>query len=129
MKMIWVTFQKKGFHRYPDAPEDVKYLRDVHRHIFKFKVGVEVTHDNRDIEFHQFLNWLEGLFAETVLNVDYKSCEMIANDIYEQIVLQYGELRCFISVAEDGECGAFMTYGFDASAESQAVMAGTLEND
>ncbi len=121
MKMIWVTFQKKGFHRYPDAPEDVSYLREVHRHIFKFKVGVEVTHDNRDIEFHQFLNWLEGLFAESVLNVDYKSCEMIANDIYAKIEEEFGALRCFISVAEDGECGAFMTYGFDDPKTEQMV--------
>ena len=123
MKMVWVTFRKKGFHRYPDAPEDVKYLRDVHRHIFKFKVGIEVGHDNRDIEFHQLLNWLEGLY-EGELDVDYKSCEMMANDLHASIVEKYGQVRCFIEVAEDGECGAFMTYGFDVCAESQAVLAG-----
>lgn len=127
MKMVWVTFQKKGFHRYPGAPEDVKYLRDVHRHIFKFKVGIEVTHDNRDIEFHQMLNWLESLYEGT-LDVDFKSCEMMANDLHEKIVEKYGHVRCFISVAEDGECGAFMTYGFDNGSESHAVIAGASDH-
>lgn len=127
MKMIWVTFQKKGFHRYPDALEDVSYLRHVHRHLFKFKVGVEVTHDNRDIEFHQFLNWVEGLY-EGILDVDYKSCEMMANDLYRKIEEKFGSLRAFISVAEDGECGAFMTYGFDAGDEAQAVIAGGADH-
>lgn len=120
--MIWVTLQKKGFHRYPDAPEEVKYLRDVHRHQFHFKVGVEVTHDNRDIEFHMFQTFLEGLFDSGDLNVDYKSCEMMANDLYEEIEKKYGKLRTFISVAEDLECGAFMTYNFDDAREELAVM-------
>jgi hypothetical protein len=121
MKMIWVTFQKKGFHRYPDAPDEVEYLKSVHRHQFHFKVGIEVTHDNRDIEFHMFQTFCESLYEGTI-KVDYKSCEMIANDLYEEIAKMYGPLRCFISVAEDLECGAFMTYNFNDSREEVAVL-------
>ena len=106
---IWVKFQKKGLHRYPTAstaPElnDVSYLGYPHRHLFKFKVGIEVFHDDRDIEFHQFLNWLEGLYQGT-LDLDYKSCEMIADDLAGQIQEKYDGRDIKIEVSEDGECG------------------------
>ena len=64
---IWVNYQKRGVHCYPDAKinkdlEDVSYLGDKHHHLFMFKIGIEVFHDNRDIEFHQFLTFIESLF-------------------------------------------------------------------
>jgi len=83
-KIIWVTFQRAGFHRYPDAPDDVRYLAYEHRHLFKFKVGIEVFHDDREIEFHQFLRWLESLYAETLV-LDHRSCEMIADELAQVI--------------------------------------------
>ena len=54
--LIFVKFALPGIHCYPDAPDDVSYLRSPHRHLFHFKVGVPVNHANREIEFHQFLN-------------------------------------------------------------------------
>ena len=109
MKKIWVTFQKKGIHRYPQAAtesdlEDVSYLGYPHRHLFKFKVTIEVFHDDREIEFHQFLNWLESLYEGT-LELDYKSCEMIADDLAVQIKQKYSGRYLRIEVSEDGECG------------------------
>ena len=41
-KNIWVTFQKEGIHKYPDAPDEVDFLRYPHRHMFHFKVQIEV---------------------------------------------------------------------------------------
>ena len=68
-KMIWVTFRKEGIHKYPAALDDpklatgdeydVSFLGYPHRHIFHFKVAIEVFHDDRDIEFIQFKRWLE----------------------------------------------------------------------
>ena len=57
-RKIWVTFSKTGMHRYPEAPEDVSYLRHPHRHKFLFKATVTVEHDDREIEFHQMQAWL-----------------------------------------------------------------------
>ena len=48
-KNIWVTFQKEGIHKYPDAPDEVDFLRYPHRHMFHFKVQIEVYNDDRDI--------------------------------------------------------------------------------
>ena len=58
-KTIWVTFQKEGIHKYPDAPKEVEFLKYPHRHIFKFKVAIEVFHGDRDIEFFIFKRCLE----------------------------------------------------------------------
>lgn len=109
--MIWVRFQQVGFHRYPDAPEVVKYLRDVHRHVFHFNVGIQVFHGDREIEFHMFMNWLKSLYAEGQLQLDYKSCEMLAQDIAKSIFAKYDctHRRLEITVSEDDECGATLT--------------------
>jgi hypothetical protein len=107
-KIIWVTFQRAGFHRYPNAPEDVGYLAFEHRHLFKFKVGIEVFHDDREIEFHQFLRWLES--TGSMANLDYRSCEMIADDLAREIQNRYPNRDLEIEVSEDGECGVTATY-------------------
>jgi hypothetical protein len=117
--MIWVTFDKEGLHKYPAAladPKlktgdeyDVSFLGYIHRHIFKFKVEIEVFHDDRDIEFIQFKRWLQSLY-EGELNVDFKSCEMIATDLYKQIQSKYPNRVVVITVAEDGENGATLSF-------------------
>ena len=66
---IWVTFQKEGIHKYPQALtdpdlEDVKFLGYPHRHIFHFRVDIEVHHDDRELEFILFKRELENLYSE-----------------------------------------------------------------
>ena len=119
-KMIWVTFQKEGLHKYPAALDDpnlatggeydVSFLGYVHRHIFKFRVSIEVFHDDRDIEFIQFKRWLEKLYAESTLTLDFKSCEMISDDLYLQINERYPGRDVNIEVSEDGENGSLTQY-------------------
>ena len=109
-KFIWVTFQKEGIHKYPDAPEGVEFLKYPHRHIFHFKVELEVFHDDRDVEFILFKRELEKLFADGTLQLDYKSCEMIADDLAYYINNKYPERDLIITVSEDGENGATCYY-------------------
>ena len=118
-RMIWVTFRKEGIHKYPAALDDpklatgdkfdVSFLGHPHRHIFHFKVAIEVFHDDRDIEFIQFKRWLEELY-EGELNVDYKSCEMMADDLYEKISARYPGREVHIDISEDGETGCHIQY-------------------
>ena len=118
-RSIWVTFRKEGIHKYPAALEDpdlatgdeydVSFLGYPHRHIFHFKVRIQVTHNDRDIEFIQFKRWLEKLYEGT-LQLDYKSCEMIADDLYEAISVKYPGRFVEIDVAEDGENGCSIYY-------------------
>ena len=117
---IWVTFTKEGIHKYPAAltdPKlatgdeyDVSFLGYPHRHIFHFKVEIEVFHDDRDIEFIQFKRWLENLYATGTLELDYKSCEMICDDLAKQINNKYPNRKLNITVSEDNENGATCTY-------------------
>jgi len=121
-RKIWVTFRKEGIHKYPAAATDpslatgdeydVSFLGYPHRHIFHFRVWIDVFHNDRDVEFIQFKRWLEKLYHsdQGVLSLDYKSCEMIADDLYLQIATKYPDRAVWIEVAEDGENGALIKY-------------------
>ena len=119
-RKIWVTFQKEGVHCYPAAATDpqlatgdeydVSFLGTPHRHIFHFKVHIDVFHNDRDIEFIQFKRWLENLYKDSILALDYKSCEMIADDLYIQIASRYPNRAVWIEVSEDGENGCLIRY-------------------
>ena len=119
-RKIWVTFRKEGIHCYPAAATDpalktgdeydVSFLGTPHRHIFHFRVWIDVLHNDRDIEFIQFKRWLENLYKDGILQLDYKSCEMIADDLYAEIAGRYPDRAIWIEVAEDGENGALIKY-------------------
>ena len=125
-RKIWITFRKEGIHKYPAAATDpnlctageydVSFLASPHRHIFHFRVWIDVFHNDRDIEFIQFKRWLKNLYtshrsdANSVLELDWKSCEMIADDLYVQIADRYPERAVWIEVAEDGENGCLIKY-------------------
>ena len=109
---IYVTFQKEGIHRYPEAVNipGVEFLANDHRHMFHFKVHLEVKHDNRDIEFILFKRELEALYNESVLELDYKSCEMMAEDLIDYISSRFEGRDIIVEVSEDGENGAIVEY-------------------
>lgn len=114
-KYIWVTFQKEGIHKYPAALtdprlKDVQFLGYPHRHMFHFRVEIEVFHDDRDIEFILFKRELESLYDENVIHLDYKSCEMISDDLYNYISNKYPNREMWIEVSEDGENGSRCYY-------------------
>ena len=123
-RSIWVTFRKEGVHMYPGADsdpklatgdwDDVSFLGIPHRHIFHFRVRIEVFHNDRDIEFIQFKRWMERLYSASsdseVLVLDYKSCEMIADDLYKEISTKFPGRFVEISVAEDNENGCVIYY-------------------
>ena len=123
MRSIWVTFNREGIHKYPGADtdpklatgdwDDVSFLGYPHRHIFHFKVWIEVFHNDRDIEFIQFKRWLERLY-DMLLTLDYKSCEMIADDLAERIQRKYPGRWLKISVAEDNENGCEIEYATES---------------
>jgi len=119
-RQIWITFQKEGIHKYPAAATDpllatgdeydVSFLAHPHRHIFHFRVWIDVFHNDRDIEFIQFKRWLENLYSSGTLALDYKSCEMMADDLYIKIAERYPEREVKIEVSEDGENGCLIQY-------------------
>lgn len=119
-KYIWVTFQKEGIHKYPQAltdpnlatgdEYDVSFLGYPHRHIFHFRVDIEVFHDDRELEFIQFKRWLESLYQTNTLQLNFRSCEMISDDLAVLIKDKYPERKFKISVSEDNENGSYAEY-------------------
>ena len=119
-QQIFVKFQKEGIHKYPQALTDpllaeVSFLGYPHRHIFNFCVWIDVYHDDREIEFILFKRWLESLYADNILQLDYTSCEMLSDQLAEQISIKYGKdpnkLRNLkIEVSEDDENGSSSHY-------------------
>jgi hypothetical protein len=137
-RRIWVTFRREGIHCYPAAATDpklntageydVSFLANPHRHIFHFRVSIDVFHNDRDIEFIQFKRWLENLYSGTgpynenrVLELDFKSCEMIADDLYLQIADRYPNRNVSIQVAEDGENGCLIHYNLTRPSQSIVI--------
>ena len=132
-RQIWVTFRKEGIHCYPAAATDpklntageydVSFLANPHRHIFHFRVSIDVFHNDRDIEFIQFKRWLEALYngSSSVLALDWKSCEMIADDLYDQIAERYPNRAITIEVSEDGENGCSISYNLTRPSQSIVI--------
>ena len=131
LRTIFVRFQKEGIHKYPAAATDpalatgdeydVSFLATPHRHIFHFDVAIEVFHNDRDIEFIQFKRWLENQYSQNILELDYKSCEMISDDLYEVIATRYPDRSVAIQVSEDNENGAHIVYNTTTNLHKLAI--------
>ena len=131
IRTIFVRFQKEGIHKYPAAATDpnlatgdeydVSFLATPHRHIFHFEVSIEVFHNDRDIEFIQFKRWLENQYSQNILQLDYKSCEMISDDLYEVIATRYPDRSVAIQVSEDNENGAHIVYNTTTNLHKLAI--------
>ena len=105
---IIVRGQYEFCHKYVGAPEEVSYLRSLHRHMFNYEVELEVYHDDRELEFimvkhriEEYLSRRDKKWAETT------SCEQMAQSIGLWLQSFYGfERDLTVSVFEDNENGA-----------------------
>jgi len=112
---IIVKWSARGFHCWPDAKEVTEgrrdYLASRHRHLFYYKVSVEVGHGDREIEFHDLLD-LARSFTEQRTEHGSRSCEMLACEILdhlEEALHTMNNRNRSCSVWEDNEVGATIT--------------------
>lgn len=118
--MIWVTTEKEGFHFWKNAPKEVGFLKHPHRHIFKFKVYISTFHNDRELEFFIFKDFIDNcinfIWIQQGLNYwnkcDEISCEMISDDLSKMITKKYTKRNIIIEVSEDGEDGSYSEYEF-----------------
>lgn len=108
LTIIWVRTQFVAFHRWPEAPNEVAFLRDFHRHVFHVELSVVVGHDDREVEFFTLKKALdEVLCLHFEGTYSRKSCEQFAKDIAGWFnYLTVGK----ITVSEDGENGATVVF-------------------
>ena len=107
---VYATNQVEFIHRWKDAPEEVAYLRNLHRHIAHIKTQIEVFHEDREIEFimlkHRVQNYIEKVVYE-----DNCSCEKLADMLLCYLQDNYGKDRdIIITVSEDNENGVELVY-------------------
>jgi hypothetical protein len=115
-----VQFQKEGYHCFPEAATDpafktddyydVSHLAHKHMHYFFIKVWLQVTHSNRQVEFIQFRRWLESMYSNGTLELNNKSCEMLAEDLYAIVAARYPGVEIRIDVSEDNINGAYLEF-------------------
>lgn len=119
---VWTTFEVVGFHNWPDAFEEVDHLRSRHRHLFKIRLEVGVSHTERAIEFQALQHNAKGFFFETfagsklglgimLAHDDFefhdRSCETIAQALMGFLIDFYPSSDPYeVTVSEDGESGA-----------------------
>ena len=103
LTVVYCTVLFEGIHCWPSCPfEEVKYLRDPHRHIFHIKAHKQVFHDDRDVEFimlkHKVETYLKEKYPDRRMGAT--SCEMLGRDLMNHFDLIQ------VDVSEDGENGA-----------------------
>lgn len=104
---ITVKARKEGIHFWKDAPPEVHFLKNPHRHEFHFNVWIEVKHDDRELEFILVKRFIESVLPP--YEWGGKSCEMAAQDLSEAIKNKYGcDRELIIEVLEDGENGSIL---------------------
>lgn len=98
---VYVTTQFVAFHRWTEAPDEVAFLRQFHRHVFHVKMLMHVAHNDRDLEFFILKARLEAYIQSKLVGryVDW-SCETMATMILNQFEAAQ------VDVSEDGENGA-----------------------
>lgn len=112
MSFIRVRTEFEGFHYYPNAGSidpRIKFLENEHRHMFKVEVKISVDHNDRELEFF-LVKWALNDFIKGG-NMNHKSCEMMADEILEFLLNQYGTWRHYqVVVSEDGESDGIVEY-------------------
>lgn len=110
---ITVRWHFVGFHSYVGAPQDVAFLRHVHRHLFKVAVRLQISDPNRGLEFFQVQAKLRSICEELESGSHACSCEMFAEKILNRVMTELAEagwqedtqpgFTHSCTVSEDGE--------------------------
>lgn len=88
--LIEIKTSFTGFHRWINAPEEVKFLREWHRHQFGILVQFEVELLNREKEFFIEKTKIDKYLKDTYEGKYFEeSCEMIAKHIFEFFKADY----------------------------------------
>lgn len=107
---IFITDRFEALHQWPQAPEEVAFLRHPHRHVFHVKVMISVTHSDRQVEFIMAKRTLSTILKTYYANkLSTASCEHFAEDI-GKFMVHNGYNVSQVEVSEDGENGAVVEF-------------------
>jgi hypothetical protein len=106
MTSIIVKANFSGYHYWAEAPEEVSFLRNEHRHIFYVELKIEVLGDNRELEFFIVKRQLVGFLNAYKEKTFTESCEMIGGYLKNCFEKIYPDRKISVSVLEDNENGS-----------------------
>jgi hypothetical protein len=92
--------------------DDVSHLGHNHFHYFFFKVTVQVFDDNRELEFIQFSRACKRLYSDGLLQMNNKSCEMLAEELINTLIdkFDFVNREITVEVYEDNINGSIVKY-------------------
>lgn len=106
---IRLNLRLPGIHCWPNASDEVAFLRNEHRHVFITDIYIGVEHDDRQYEFYLLEKEINKKLREafeynqefSVFYFGGMSCEKIAREVFELVRgLGYDVFR--VEVCEDG---------------------------
>lgn len=106
---ILVKTNFEGLHKYINAPNDVAFLRDLHRHMFFVEAEIEVFDDDRELEFIVVKRAINQYLYTKPFDSS-ASCEQMAAQIIRFLIGKFGERNMCITVLEDNENGGRVYY-------------------
>ena len=95
-------------HCYKNAPEQVSYLRNMHRHLLHIEITLQVYEVDREIEFYMLKDYVDDKLCMHTFN-ENASCEEVAAYIMKCITDKYGENR-FRQVKVQEDNNGYATY-------------------
>lgn len=110
---ITVKNQFDDIHCYPNAPEQVSFLKNEHRHTFMVESTIQVFHEDRELEFYIVKDFIETLIPNIKNGQISKSCENMASYILDELHSKYCQEQdriISVSVSEDGQNKATVEY-------------------
>lgn len=107
-RSITVRWTREGWHCWPEADGVRDYLSSRHRHLFYYELTVTVGHNDREIEFHDLLEYArESSFGG---ELGRRSCEDLAEVVLKAVRDKYPDRTYYCTVWEDNEVGATITW-------------------
>lgn len=102
---IIVRTQFEDYHKWAEAPEEVAFLKNKHRHIFYVEIKCSVNHNDRELEFFMVKKQLDFFIEKGIKTMpEGKSCEMMASKLKQLLEGTYQ--RPFkVAIFEDNENG------------------------
>lgn len=111
LRQIKVRTRFDAMHHWPNAPEQVSFLRHPHRHEFHVSVTLSVEHADRDLEFFMVKDRLDQFLQPyEKRNLGPMSCEMLAEAAGNYLNGIYPGRVDSVEVSEDGQNSAIVTY-------------------
>jgi len=107
MLAVKIKTQFEDFHNWPDAPDEVAFLRSRHRHIFYVVVKIQVLDEDRDIEYFMAKREIDKIIGKQIIPMEErKSCENMSSVILDFLEVVYPKRFIEVEVNEDNENGS-----------------------